>query len=71
MQSGLMTSLRFEEISLHCRNIDIFHQFCGIMGSILSVMGGIMGRKFEPNGTPPSKAQAKRLDFSLDFFLNI
>ena len=24
-KSCLMTSLRFEEISLHCRNVDIFH----------------------------------------------
>ena len=32
-RSCLMISLRFEEISLHCRNMDIVHQFCGVMGS--------------------------------------
>ena len=36
--SCLMISLRFEEISLYCRNVDIFHQFFGIMGSIFSDM---------------------------------
>ena len=45
---SLMISLRFEEISMHCRNVDIFHQFCGIMSSIFSDMGGIMGHRFEP-----------------------
>ena len=48
-----MISLRVEKISLHCKNIDIFHQFCGIMGSIFSVMGGIMGRNFEPKWHDP------------------
>ena len=33
-KGSLMISLCFEEISLNCRNVDIFHQFCGIMGSI-------------------------------------
>ena len=47
-KSCLMISLRFEEVYLHCRNMDIFHQFCGIMGSNFSDMGGIMGHKFEP-----------------------
>ena len=45
----------FEEISLHYRNMDVFHQFCGIVGSIFSNTGVIMGHKFEPNGTSPSK----------------
>ena len=44
----LMISLRSEEVSLHCRNMDIFHQFCGILGSNFSDMGGTMGHKFEP-----------------------
>ena len=47
-QTCLMISLRFEEMSLHYRNTDIFYQFCGIMGSIYSLMDGIMGLKFEP-----------------------
>ena len=47
-RSCLMLSLRFEEISLHCRNMDIFHQICRIMCSIFSDMGGTMGHKLEP-----------------------
>ena len=43
-----MILFRFEDISLHCRNMDIFRQFCGIMGSVFSDMGRIMGHKFEP-----------------------
>ena len=48
-KSRLMISLRFEEISLHCRDMDIYNQYCRIMGSIFPDMGGIMGHKFEPN----------------------
>ena len=44
----LTISLRFEEISLHCRNMDIFRQFCGSMGSVFSDIGRIMGHKVEP-----------------------
>ena len=46
-KSCLTISLRFEEISLHYRNMDIFHQLCEIMGSIFSDMGEFMGLKFE------------------------
>ena len=53
MQKLLMISLRFEEISLHCRNMAIIHQFCGIMGSNFSDIGGIMGHKFEPKWSVP------------------
>ena len=48
-----VVTLRFEEVSLHCRNMDIFHQFCRIMGSNFSDMGGIMGHKFEPKWHVP------------------
>ena len=54
-KSCLMISLRFEEISLHRRNMNIFHQFCGIIGSVFSGMGGIMGHKFEPKWHVPVK----------------
>ena len=46
-KSCLMISLRFEEISLHSRNMDIFTKFCRTMGSTFLEMGGIMGHKFE------------------------
>ena len=49
-----MISLCFEEISVHYRNVDVFHQFCGIMSSIFPDMGGIMGHKLNQNGTSPS-----------------
>ena len=52
-KSCLMISLRFEEVSLHCRNMDIFHQISGILGSNFSYMGGIMGYKFEPKWHVP------------------
>ena len=48
MRIFLTISLRFEEFSLHWRNMDSCHQFCGIVGSIFSDMGTISGHKFEP-----------------------
>ena len=36
-KSCLMTLLRFEEISVHCGNMDISHQVCSIMGSIFQI----------------------------------
>ena len=47
-KSCLMISLRFEEVSLHRRNMDIFHQICRIMGSNFSDMGGNMDHNLEP-----------------------
>ena len=52
-KSCLMINLVFEEISLHYRNMEIFHQFYGILGSNFSDMDGIMGHKFEPKWHVP------------------
>ena len=52
-KSCLTISFRVEEISLYCRNIDMSHQFCKILDSNFSDMGGIMGHKFEPKWHVP------------------
>ena len=44
-----------EEISLHCKNTGIFHQFCGIMGSIFSDVGKVWVTNLNKTGTSPSK----------------
>ena len=51
-KSCLMISLRFEEVSLHCRNMDMMG-FCGMMGSNFSDVGRIMHHKFEPDSHVP------------------
>ena len=51
----LMISLRFEETSLHCRNISIHHQISGIVSSTFSNKGKIMGHRFNQNNTSLSK----------------
>ena len=44
----------FEEISLHCRNVDIFHKFCGIMGSIFEIWAEVWVANLNQHGTSPS-----------------
>ena len=54
-RSNLMISLHFEEISLHGRNADIFHQFCEIMGSIFQIWAELWVTNWSQNGTSPSR----------------
>ena len=54
-RSCLLISLRFE-VCLRRRNMDIFHQFCGIMGSIFQLWAELWVTNLSQNGTSPSKA---------------
>ena len=54
-RSSLMISLRIEEISLHCRNMNIFHQFCGIMVALIQIWEELGVTNLTQNGTSPSK----------------